>query len=312
MADAELLTKIKIGLGITGTFHDDALKLYIDESKFFMADAGVPESVIESDAAIGCIMRGVADLWNYGAGNAKLSDYFRMRVLQLRRIEGVEIMEIIINKNGTYVAPKGKAYSPVIVNVESGGGLPDPSDVPDGTMLIAVDGEWKQQDGYGYVKKSEMRSLLADEAESVRKEFDYYNDELNETTCSFYNYGVDEATIWYCWGNSDHIIVTIDDTEYCLNKFETPDSHGTVIYATDDFDFSATPKMLFANIETWMLHSNIRELEGFRRISIKFPYEEVVPLDKKFIPNGLPYFTAGDEGKMLAIVDGIPTWVRID
>lgn len=84
MTDTELLTKIKAGLGITGTFQDDTLTVYIDEVKAFMRSAGVPDDVIESEKATGCIMRGVADLWNYGAGNATLSEYFRYRLLQLR------------------------------------------------------------------------------------------------------------------------------------------------------------------------------------------------------------------------------------
>ena len=49
-----------------------------------MKSAGVADSVIESEASVGCIMRGVADLWNYGSGNASLSSYFKMRVLQLK------------------------------------------------------------------------------------------------------------------------------------------------------------------------------------------------------------------------------------
>lgn len=84
MAETTLLTKIKNGLGITGTFQDETLNVYIDEVKAFMKSAGVSQNVIESDAAVGCIMRGVADLWNYGAGNATLSDYFRMRLIQLK------------------------------------------------------------------------------------------------------------------------------------------------------------------------------------------------------------------------------------
>lgn len=83
MTDAELLTKVKQGLGITGTFQDDTLNIYIDEVRAFMLDAGVPQAVISSDVSVGCIMRGVADLWNYGGGNAKLSDYFIKRLLQL-------------------------------------------------------------------------------------------------------------------------------------------------------------------------------------------------------------------------------------
>ncbi|MGA4517413.1 carcinine hydrolase/isopenicillin-N N-acyltransferase family protein [Solibacillus silvestris] len=84
MTDAELLAKVKNGIGITGTFQDATLQIYIDEVKAFMKSAGVKEEVIESDASVGCIMRGVADLWNYGAGNARLSDYFKMRLIQLK------------------------------------------------------------------------------------------------------------------------------------------------------------------------------------------------------------------------------------
>lgn len=83
MTDAELLTKIKNGLGITTDYMDDTLMVYVDEVKMFLASAGVSEKVIASEASVGCILRGVADLWNYGSGNATLSDYFRMRVIQL-------------------------------------------------------------------------------------------------------------------------------------------------------------------------------------------------------------------------------------
>ena len=86
MTDAELLIKIKNGLGIMGNFQDETLSVYVDEVKAFMQSAGVKQSVIESEASVGCVMRGVADLWNYGSGNANLSQYFRMRVLQLRKI----------------------------------------------------------------------------------------------------------------------------------------------------------------------------------------------------------------------------------
>ena len=80
----DLLTQIKSALGITGTYQDATLTVYVNEVKGVMASAGVPEDVIESDVAVGCIARGVADLWNYGSGNAKLSEYFRLRMLQLR------------------------------------------------------------------------------------------------------------------------------------------------------------------------------------------------------------------------------------
>lgn len=88
MTNAELLTKIKSGLGITGTYQDDTLQVYIDEVKSFMESAGVNQSVIESEAAVGCIIRGVADMWNYGSGSANLSPYFVQRLIQLSIKQG--------------------------------------------------------------------------------------------------------------------------------------------------------------------------------------------------------------------------------
>lgn len=84
MTDAEILAKVKNGLGITGDFQDETLQVYVDEVKAFMRSAGVSKTVVESPASVGCIMRGVADLWNYGSGNATLSDYFKKRLIQLK------------------------------------------------------------------------------------------------------------------------------------------------------------------------------------------------------------------------------------
>lgn len=86
MTDTEMLTKIKNGLGITGDFQNNTLQVYIDEVKAFMLSAGVSQNVIDSEVSVGCIMRGVADLWNYGNGNTALSEYFKMRVLQLKAV----------------------------------------------------------------------------------------------------------------------------------------------------------------------------------------------------------------------------------
>lgn len=83
MTEQELLTKIKAGLGITGDYQDEALQFYIGEVKGFMRSAGVSQSVVDSSEAVGVIMRGVADLWNYGSGSVKLSEYFVQRVIQL-------------------------------------------------------------------------------------------------------------------------------------------------------------------------------------------------------------------------------------
>lgn len=83
MAMVDILKKVKSALGISGDYLNDTLEVYIDETKAFMKSAGVSEIVVESEKATGAICRGVADLWNYGSGEAKLSEYFIQRVTQL-------------------------------------------------------------------------------------------------------------------------------------------------------------------------------------------------------------------------------------
>lgn len=84
MAEAfDILEKVKTGLGITGDFQDEILRGYIDEVRAFLLDAGVAPEVVDAEASAGAITRGVADLWNYGAGEAALSPYFMQRAAQL-------------------------------------------------------------------------------------------------------------------------------------------------------------------------------------------------------------------------------------
>ena len=81
MADAAILTSVKSALGITGSFMDNTISVYIDEIVDYMTNAGVSNDVIATSA--GVIARGVNDLWNNNAGNGKLSPYFYDRVTQL-------------------------------------------------------------------------------------------------------------------------------------------------------------------------------------------------------------------------------------
>lgn len=82
MTDEKLLEAVKTGLGFTGAFQDQTLTEYIQEVKEYLLDAGVAESVVNSEASVGVIRRGVSDLWNYGSAN--FSEYFKERVVQLR------------------------------------------------------------------------------------------------------------------------------------------------------------------------------------------------------------------------------------
>lgn len=83
MTDAEMLSTVKAALNIVGSYHDSALAIYIKEVNEYLKAAGVPESLINSSASAGTVSRGVADLWNYGAGEGKLSPYFYERVIQM-------------------------------------------------------------------------------------------------------------------------------------------------------------------------------------------------------------------------------------
>nr|DAV36539.1 MAG TPA: hypothetical protein [Caudoviricetes sp.] len=83
MTDEELLQKVKTGLGITGTYQDEALKIYIEDVKEFLVEAGVQHEIVNSSESVGVIIRGVSDLWNYGMGTAELSQYFIQRAAQL-------------------------------------------------------------------------------------------------------------------------------------------------------------------------------------------------------------------------------------
>lgn len=77
--NAELLNDVKNALGITGDYQDNTLSVYVNEVIAFLVDAGVAETHITS----GLVARGVADLWNYGSGDGKFSQYFVQRASQL-------------------------------------------------------------------------------------------------------------------------------------------------------------------------------------------------------------------------------------
>lgn len=83
LSSDEILQKVKSAIGVGGTYQDDTLTIYIDEVKDFLQSAGVSEEVVNSNRAIGIICRGVTDLWCYGPGQGKLSDYFMQRATQL-------------------------------------------------------------------------------------------------------------------------------------------------------------------------------------------------------------------------------------
>jgi hypothetical protein len=70
---------VKKALGITGDYQDETIEIYLDEVVDFLIQAGVKEQNISK----GIVARGVSDLWNYGIGEGKLSQYFMTRAVQL-------------------------------------------------------------------------------------------------------------------------------------------------------------------------------------------------------------------------------------
>lgn len=79
MTNEDLLQEIKSRLSVTDTFHDELLGNLAEDVKAYMLSAGVLQAVIDSEKSIGCIARGVYDLWT----SDKFSELFKQRVIQL-------------------------------------------------------------------------------------------------------------------------------------------------------------------------------------------------------------------------------------
>lgn len=79
MNSQTILSDVKKSLGIEGNYQDGTVNEYIVEVVDFLIEAGVKSNNITS----GIVARGVADLWSYGAGDGKLSEYFKQRATQL-------------------------------------------------------------------------------------------------------------------------------------------------------------------------------------------------------------------------------------
>lgn len=79
MTQAQMLEGVKNALGIGGTYQDNTISTYIDEVMDFLKGAGVDTESVKP----GLVARGVSDLWNYGAGGGKLSEYFMQKATQM-------------------------------------------------------------------------------------------------------------------------------------------------------------------------------------------------------------------------------------
>ena len=120
-----ILDEVKTRLSITGTDLDGTIQGMIDDVISYCRSAGLKYTQIVSTRAVGLIARGVADLWNYGAGNGKFSDIFQLRLNQMTLDAAsldhdVELQDksVTITENGTTTVTPDDGYVLSSVNVD--------------------------------------------------------------------------------------------------------------------------------------------------------------------------------------------------
>jgi hypothetical protein len=79
----ELLTAVKSGLSVSGSYNDTVLTQKMLAVTGYMTNAGVSETNLYSDLGVACICIGVTDLWNLTGGEIQFSPAFGMLVEQL-------------------------------------------------------------------------------------------------------------------------------------------------------------------------------------------------------------------------------------
>lgn len=64
ITEENLLEQVKDAIGMSGNdYNDGKLKIWIGEVKQYLLRAGVSADVLNSTLAVGCIARGVDDVW---------------------------------------------------------------------------------------------------------------------------------------------------------------------------------------------------------------------------------------------------------
>lgn len=80
----DMLEHVKASLGQAGNDYINSTFLpLIEEVRGYLDTAGIPYDETNAKPFGGIVARGVADLWNFGAGEAELSHYFHERASQL-------------------------------------------------------------------------------------------------------------------------------------------------------------------------------------------------------------------------------------
>lgn len=84
MLNNQILEDVKKANTIgSGKYLDGTVVVWIDEVERYLIDAGVSKERIINGEANGLISLGVNDIWNSGAGDGRLSDYFNKRMIQM-------------------------------------------------------------------------------------------------------------------------------------------------------------------------------------------------------------------------------------
>jgi hypothetical protein len=86
MTDAELLAKVKAGLGLSGDHIDPNMSAKILAVKQYMINAGVAIEHVETELGIACLTVGVNDLWNLEPGEVKFSPALDILLVQLKAV----------------------------------------------------------------------------------------------------------------------------------------------------------------------------------------------------------------------------------
>lgn len=111
MTDAELLDACKTGLNISQstTALDGILNQKLKAVKSYMKSAGVSDTTLENDLAVGVIVMGVGDIWELKGGESKFSAAFHSLLTQLTYTSYASINAFSVTYDG---------------NGNTGGGVP--------------------------------------------------------------------------------------------------------------------------------------------------------------------------------------------
>lgn len=84
MSDTDILNQILQGMGFGGsTYHFDILTPHYKAVFVYLLGAGIPEDVLRTESAIGCLMKGVTDSYYMVPGQSQFSQMFYQLATQL-------------------------------------------------------------------------------------------------------------------------------------------------------------------------------------------------------------------------------------